>query len=269
MIFTILFLFSRIVSKLFYRTKVLLSNEDLIILDKEPDFKINSNKIGEQTVQTFLKLNFPWLASEKLFHEFYFAHRLDYATSGILCIPKNKECCKVLSEAFSNKTTKKYYTALVRGLFSQLIVDVNIPIGNDKRETEIQKMCTLNEKAFCEKYRTAQTVITLLEEGTFNAYPATKILCRPITGRRHQIRVHCHYLGHTIIGDYTYSNKKDFTSSRMYLHAIRLILPESLGNIDISTSDPLTKVPQWKKITTIQSFAKAYSTIDNYIMMTR
>lgn len=82
-------------------------------------------------------------------------------------------------------------------------------------------MCTTNETVFCNKSRVAQTVITILEKGIFNNYPATKILCRPITGRRHQIRVHCSFLGHTIIGDYTYSNRRDVEPSRMYLHALR------------------------------------------------
>ena len=38
-----------------------------------------------------------------------------------------------------------------------------------------------------------------------------------------QLRVHCDYLGHTIVGDFTYSNRKDVLSPRMFLHAHRLI----------------------------------------------
>lgn len=76
-----------------------------------------------------MKEKFPHLTNEKLFHEFFFPHRLDYATSGILCIPKNKEACKTISEAFFKRSTKKYYVALVRGLLSKNVVDVNIPIG--------------------------------------------------------------------------------------------------------------------------------------------
>jgi len=69
--------------------------------------------------------------------------------------------------------------------------------------------------------RSAQSRITVLERGTYRNEPATKVLLRPMTGRRHQLRVHCEYLGHPIIGDYTYSNKKDVDPPRMFLHSYR------------------------------------------------
>lgn len=69
--------------------------------------------------------------------------------------------------------------------------------------------------------RNARTLIVVLETGLFDNYPTSKVLIRPITGRRHQIRVHCSHIGHTIVGDYTYSNKKDVSPERMYLHSLR------------------------------------------------
>lgn len=78
-------------------------------------------------------------------------------------------------------------------------------------------MCVNSDK----RSKCARTLIVLLEKGIFDNYPASKILIRPITGRRHQIRVHCSYIGHTIVGDYTYSNRKDLNPERMFLHSIR------------------------------------------------
>lgn len=49
-----------------------------------------------------------------------------------------------------------------------------------------------------------------------------------LIGRRHQLRLHCHSLGHNIIGDYTYSDGQDSEPSRMYLHSHRY-----LNNCDI------------------------------------
>ena len=88
-------------------------------------------------------------------------------------------------------------------------------LGRDDSVTEIEKMCVQNNG------RSARTLIVTLESGLFDCYPTTKVLVRPITGRRHQIRVHCSNIGHTIVGDYTYSNKKDVKPARMYLHALR------------------------------------------------
>lgn len=242
-------------------TKIAYISNNFIIIDKQADLKINSNNRNEKTVQTFLKAKFPELANEKLYHEYYFPHRLDYATSGILCIPKTKKACTYVSEAFSARTTRKYYIALVYGLLSKEIIDINIPIGLDLRKEDIQKMCT-NELSFCKDSRVSRTIITSLEEGLFNNYPATKILCRPITGRRHQIRVHCSYLGHRIIGDYTYSNGKDTEPSRMFLHSARLVLPNPIENLDISTKDPFNNIKYWSTTKTVKTLQCAFNKID-------
>ena len=53
----------------------------------------------------------------------------------------------------------------------------------------------------------------------------------PLTGRRHQLRIHCHSLGHTILGDYTYSDRNDTKPKRMYLHAYKINLPNTLEGV--------------------------------------
>lgn len=89
--------------------------------------------------------------------------------------------------------------------------------------------------------------LLVLEKGIYDSYPATKVLLRPLSGRRHQLRVHCQTIGHTIIGDYTYSKKRDIKPPRMFLHSFRLVLPNNLENLDVSTEDPFTEgnTPGW------------------------
>lgn len=81
-------------------------------------------------------------------------------------------------------------------------------------------MC-IDEIIFCEKPRKSCTVLVVLERGFTNGKPATKVLLCPGTGRRHQLRVHCSYIGHTIVGDYTYSERKDIEPYRTFLHSFR------------------------------------------------
>ncbi|KAF7279722.1 RNA pseudouridylate synthase domain-containing protein 1-like [Rhynchophorus ferrugineus] len=244
--------------------RIIYSSENFLIVDKKADLKINSNNKNENTVQTFLRETCPEISNKKLYHEFYFPHRLDFSTSGILCIPKTKEACKVASAGFSSRVTKKYYVALVRGRLSRSFIDVNIPIGEDIREVGIQKMCTSKEKEFCRNSREARTLIMAIEEGIYYNYPATKVLCRPITGRRHQIRVHCTFLGHTIIGDYTYSNRKDNSPPRMFLHAIKLILPNKIEDINVITDDPFDNVAGWRKLRILQDINLICDKVDLY-----
>lgn len=81
-------------------------------------------------------------------------------------------------------------------------------------------MCISND-IFCEKPRKSCTILVVLEQGFRNGKPATKVLLCPETGRRHQLRVHCCHIGHTVIGDYTYSERKDVEPYRTFLHSFR------------------------------------------------
>ncbi|KAK9890473.1 hypothetical protein WA026_010556 [Henosepilachna vigintioctopunctata] len=234
------------------QSRIIKITENFLAVNKAFDLKINSNEPNEVTLQTFLKKAFPSLANGTLYHEFYFVHRLDFSTSGVMCIPLNRNACTAAALAFRNGTTEKYYIALVRGWFSVDFIDVNVPIGEDQNNTEIQRMSCDNINYTNPK--TARSLITVLEKGMFKNYPSSKILIRPVTGRRHQIRVHCNYLGHTIIGDFTYSNRKDIEPFRMYLHALRLVVPTNLEYFNVQCEDPFLYDKDWNSIEIINDF---------------
>lgn len=48
------------------------------------------------------------------------------------------------------------------------------------------------------------------------------VLAMPVTGRRHQIRVHLAWVGHAIVGDPLFSKKTDASAPRTYLHSLRI-----------------------------------------------
>ena len=89
----------------------------------------NNLVLFQLTLQTYMKKKLPLLASNHLHHEYYFVHRLDYSTSGLMCIPIHKEACQVASRAIQERQCKKYYVALVRGYLSSNLLDLNFPIG--------------------------------------------------------------------------------------------------------------------------------------------
>jgi 23S rRNA-/tRNA-specific pseudouridylate synthase len=70
--------------------------------------------------------------------------------------------------------------------------------------------------------RPALTHVTVLAYGSLKGKPVTKVLFTPITGRRHQLRLHAMACGHPIVGDATYGS--DSETARMCLHAWRLRL---------------------------------------------
>ncbi|KZS08928.1 RNA pseudouridylate synthase domain-containing protein 1 [Daphnia magna] len=218
--------------------QVLHQSPNFLVIDKLYDVLINSNDPTEKlTVEHQLRKLFPNLANDKLTHGFHFVHRLDYSTSGVLCIACNKKAANLGGDAFSARKTKKYYIALLRGHVSHELIDIAIPIGVDKRPGYSHKMCSV-DKSYCQYPKAAFTRLLVLQKGFYHGFPATKVLLKAVTGRRHQLRVHCSSLGHTIIGDFTYSNGKDVLPYRMFLHSHRLILPTALETIDVCANDP-------------------------------
>ncbi|XP_043592333.1 RNA pseudouridylate synthase domain-containing protein 1-like isoform X3 [Bombus pyrosoma] len=200
---------------------------------------INSNnREKKDTLQFELKKILPKLVNPNLFHEFHFVHRLDYVTSGVICIALNKKAARAASNVFEARAAKKFYLALLHGHINEPYLIIDKAIGIDAREKKgNHKMCT-SDNLFCEKPKESYTILIVLERGFRNGKPATKVLLCPGTGRRHQLRVHCSYIGHTVIGDYTYSERKDIEPYRTFLHSFRLILNNEMENLDIRSTDP-------------------------------
>ena len=77
-------------------------------------------------------------------------------------------------------------------------------------------------------YKPSLTKCTILETATYDGKPVTKVKLSPITGRRHQLRVHMTLCGHAILGDATYEDHKqqepERSPPRMCLHAHSLSL---------------------------------------------
>eukprot|EP00903_Cladosiphon_okamuranus_P021476 g19743.t1 len=73
------------------------------------------------------------------------------------------------------------------------------------------------------KRKPSRTFVQVLEQGVYRGKPVTKVLFRPHTGRRHQLRLHALHMGHPILGDTTYGDP-DHTVPRMCLHAQSLRL---------------------------------------------
>jgi len=247
--------------------EVLYKSQDYIIVNKHHDLLINAN--GDYkgiTVQSQLKHLYPMLANPNLVHEFRFSHRLDFSTSGCLCISLNKLAANRVGKAFCKRETSKYYLALLRGHVTASRLEMNKPIGRDGRTGMDHMMCTA-DRPYCEKPDMAVTILVVLQRGIYKNYPATKVLLKPVTGRRHQLRVHCSDIGHTIVGDFTYSNRRDTQPPRMFLHAYRLVLP-LLGDdneiIDVTTQDPFTDSYQnWLPVETVLSLSEdAFTSIN-------
>jgi len=240
------------------KLKVLHQSENFLAVDKMADLVMNTNP-GDERLSLFdqIKHRFPHLHQPGLGHGFYVLHRLDYSTSGVLVVPLSREAATQGSKQFEKRRTKKFYLALLRGHVEEDRVDIDIPIGKDASCE--QRMCCPDEPN-CDKARVARTRLVVLSRGEYSGSPATKVLLAPVTGRRHQLRIHCHRLGNTIVGDFTYSGKRDVLPPRMYLHAHRLLLPTPLEELDINAGDPFdsSEDAAWKPGEGVCTIDQAY-----------
>ena len=145
-------------------------------------------------------------------------HRLDKETSGLIVLAKNERAHNWLQDQFRLRKVEKTYLALVDGKPPTPAGRVEAPIGRDPSHRK--KMAIVSPG----KGREAVSEYKTLE--SFRHH--TLLEFHPHTGRTHQIRLHCLFLGCPIVGDSVYGKRTPtVTIDRHFLHAFRLkiILP--------------------------------------------
>uniref|UniRef100_A0A8C6WMT0 RNA pseudouridine synthase domain containing 1 n=1 Tax=Neogobius melanostomus TaxID=47308 RepID=A0A8C6WMT0_9GOBI len=243
--------------------KVLYQSDDYIVVDKHWDIRIDSKMWYETvTVQAQLRKHFPELADPNTYYGFRFCHQLDFSTSGALCVALNKAAAGQAYRCFKDRTVTKVYIALLRGWVKVETQTLEFSIGKNSSEGKTHMMCIEGSEG-CENPKPCQTELTVLEYGLYDGEPATKVLLKPLTGRTHQLRVHCSAIGHPIVGDFTYSLGSDDAPYRMMLHAYLLRIPLQPQPLLVSTTDPfITAVdPKWHPERSIRNLEETVAAV--------
>lgn len=146
-------------------------------------------------------------------------HRLDKDTSGLLIVAKHERALAMLAAQFQERRTIKRYIALLDGEVEPNEGTIDVPIGRDPRAR--QRMAASREG------RPAISHFLVLER--FAGYTLADV--RIETGRTHQIRVHCAFIGHPVTGDVIYGPQRRparLPLERQFLHAAHLgiMLPD-------------------------------------------
>ena len=165
-------------------------------------------------------------------------HRIDRDTSGLIIAAKNDFAHVRLAAQLQDHTLARTYRCIVMGNLREDAGTVNAPIGR----------CPADRKkmAVVAGGRNAVTHWTVLER-----YPGVNYVeCRLETGRTHQIRVHMAYIGHPILGDTVYGNKKPVPGLQgQCLHAVGLkfIHPRTGELVELTCGLPEEFEKQLKK----------------------
>lgn len=184
--------------------EIVFEDEFLLVVNKPAEFLSVPGKLVYDSVLTRIEAMYPHATGPLL------VHRLDMSTSGLLLVAKRKEIHKKLQAQFLKRTVTKRYEALLEGTIDGQTGEINLPLRVDLDNRPQQLVCYEHGK----KATTRWEKVSEKNGQTFvNLYP--------ITGRTHQLRVHCAHkngLNTPIVGDDIYGAKAD----RLYLHAAYL-----------------------------------------------
>jgi tRNA pseudouridine32 synthase/23S rRNA pseudouridine746 synthase len=192
--------------------EIVFQDEHVVVVNKPAGLLSVPGKSIKDSVYTRIKAQFPQATGGLIIH------RLDMATSGLLMLAMNERAHKNLQQQFLDKKVSKRYVATIGGKLEKTAGDICLPLRGDFDDRPKQMVCHEHGKY-------AETHWQLIEEKG----NTSKLFLYPITGRTHQLRMHCAHpdgLNIPIIGDSLYGS----SANRLHLHAQRL-----------SFSHPMTK----------------------------
>lgn len=198
---------------------IVFENDDLIVVDKPAGMVVHpaAGHLSGTLVNAVLGYD-PDLEGIGGEERPGLVHRLDKDTSGLIVLAKNERAHRWLQDQFRLRNVEKTYLALVDGKPPTPAGRVEAPIGRDPSHR--RKMTILppgKGREAVSEYRTLES---------FKSH--TLLEFHPLTGRTHQIRLHCQFLRCPIVGDAVYGRRTPtIRIGRHFLHALRLkiVLP--------------------------------------------
>ncbi len=155
-------------------------------------------------------------------------HRIDKDTSGLLLVVKDNQVHAAMAEQIRSHTMTRLYQAVVYGMIEAEEGIIEAPVGRDPRHRQRMAVVASGKPAV-----TRFKVLKRLHDATY-------IEARLESGRTHQIRVHCKYIKHPVIGDPLYApGRKTYNLSGQALHAGMLVFEHPVEKRQMTLTAPL------------------------------
>jgi tRNA pseudouridine32 synthase/23S rRNA pseudouridine746 synthase len=203
----------QMVSRLLYRDGLML------VIDKPPGFAVHRGpKGGESLEDHFGALRFGLPRPPAL------AHRLDRDTSGCLVLGRHRKALAQLGKLFKTGAIGKTYWAVVEGGPEAEEGQIELPLGrldvargwwmkhDPSGQPAVTKWKVMERNSFTSPRKDDGTALTWLA-------------LEPLTGRTHQLRVHCAAMGWPIVGDAIYGTAPRAGGPPLHLHAREVVVP--------------------------------------------
>lgn len=161
-------------------------------------------------------------------------HRLDRDTTGVIVVARTAGVAAKLAAGFRTRAVEKTYWAVVAGRPVPVEGRIDLPLVKlDGPGGERMGLAKPGDKEVARAYTDYRTL-------DHAARKLAWLELRPLTGRTHQLRVHCASLGTPILGDYAYGERRENNrnsaivenlSEQLHLHARRLVVPHPDGGM--------------------------------------
>ncbi|MEO8558860.1 MAG: RluA family pseudouridine synthase [Rhodospirillales bacterium] len=205
------------------RDRVIYRDRDILAIDKPAGLAVQGGTKTAHHLDGMLDaLKFDAKDRPRL------VHRLDRDTSGVLVLGRTAAATAHLAALFRGRDLKKIYWAVVVGAPVPEYGDIRLPLAKRiGRPGEGEERMVVDE----EEGQSARTLFRTLDAA---GNKVALLELEPLTGRTHQLRVHCAELGTPILGDGKYGGAPailpigEFARS-LHLHARRLEIPNKSG----------------------------------------
>jgi len=212
---------------------ILYEDEHLIVVDKPSGLLVHPSRQEKSgTLTNGLAFHF-WQTHGAPLRP-GLIHRLDRHTSGVIVVAKTPRAHRTLSKHFRLRWVKKFYLAPVSGVVERDEGEIIAPIGNQPNEWPRWRVMNDGKEA-----HTRFRVIS-----RFAAH--TLLELEPLTGRTHQLRIHCNLMGHPILGDPIYAEQVDPLAEKLrlkyqLLHAFRLAFRHPATGVEMEFQAPIPR----------------------------
>jgi 23S rRNA pseudouridine1911/1915/1917 synthase len=177
---------------------IIYEDDDLLVINKPAGLVCHPTKTDEYSsligrVRLHLRGKTPA----------HMIHRLDRETSGVVIVAKSSAVAGELGKIIESRTVQKEYLAIVHGHVNPLHQNINASLGKDESSEVAVKDCVRADGS------PAQTEIFVerLFENDKGKFSLLRVV--PLTGRKHQIRIHLQFIAHPIVGDKLYGHDPD------------------------------------------------------------
>jgi len=195
--------------------KVVFEDEHIVVVDKPAGVLCVPNK--DSNIASLSQAVFDKYGSESGRADKMVVHRLGMDTSGLVVFARTEAALRHMNSLFRTRSVTRTYEALVCGTIEENEGIINMPLMRDYEFPPYMRVSTEEHqralmglsaedvgKKLLERPKESLTKFVVVKREEMEGNPVTRVSLTSISGRTHQLNVHCAAYGHPIVGDKVY-----------------------------------------------------------------